>query len=47
MDLSLTELQQLLQNQAREFLDAELPKARVLEIDESEKGFDADLWQKN
>jgi acyl-CoA dehydrogenase len=46
MDLSLTELQQLLQNQAREFLDAELPKARVLEIDESEKGFDADLWQK-
>ena len=46
MDLSLTEMQLLLQNQAREFLDAELPKARVLEIDESEKGFDPDLWQK-
>ena len=46
MDLSLTETQQMLQNAVQEFMEAELPKARVLEIDDSDNGFADDLWGK-
>ncbi len=45
MDLALTEIQTLLQNSAREFLEAEMPKSRVLEIDDSESGFAVDIWE--
>ena len=45
MDLTLTEIQNLLQNSTREFMDAEMPKSRVLEIDDSESGFDPNLWE--
>ena len=46
MDLSLTEVQTMLQNSAREFMEREMPKARVLEIDDSQSGFAPDIWQK-
>ncbi|MSQ41158.1 MAG: acyl-CoA dehydrogenase [Dehalococcoidia bacterium] len=46
MDLALTETQVMLQNSAKEFLSAELPKHRVREIDDSETGFDRELWRK-
>ncbi len=46
MDLALTETQVMLQNSAKEFLTAELPKHRVREIDDSETGFAPDLWRK-
>ena len=46
MDLSLTETQQMLQNAVQEFMEAELPKSRVLEIDDSDTGFADDLWGK-
>ena len=39
MDLALNEIQTLLQNSAREFLEAEMPKSKVLEIDDSPSGF--------
>jgi alkylation response protein AidB-like acyl-CoA dehydrogenase len=45
MDLALTEIQTLLQNSAREFLEAEMPKSRVLEIDDSESGFAVEIWE--
>ncbi len=45
MDLSLNEIQTLLQNSAREFMETEVPKARVLEIDDSPSGFSEELWQ--
>ena len=46
MDLSLTETQTLLRRIATEFLERELPKERVREIDESETGFSPVLWRK-
>ena len=46
MDLTLTETQTMLQNATREFMEAEMPKSRVLEIDDSESGFAADIWEK-
>ena len=46
MDLSLTETQTMLQSTAQEFMEAEMPKVRVLEIDDSESGFAADIWEK-
>lgn len=46
MDLALNEVQTMLQNTAREFMDAEMPKSRVLEIDDSPTGFAVDLWEK-
>lgn len=45
MDLSLNETQTMLQNTANELMEAELPKSRVLEIDNSPSGFSADLWK--
>ena len=44
MDLSLTETQVMLRRMATEFLEQELPKERVREIDESETGFSPPLW---
>jgi alkylation response protein AidB-like acyl-CoA dehydrogenase len=46
MDLALSEVQIMLQNSTREFMEAEMPKSRVLEIDDSETGFSSELWQK-
>ena len=46
MDLTLTENQTMLQSTALEFMEAEMPKSRVLEIDDSESGFAADIWEK-
>ncbi len=46
MDLALTETQVMLQNSAKEFLAAEMPKPRVRELDDSESGFAPDLWRK-
>ena len=46
MDLSFNETQTMLQTAATEFMEAELPKSRVLEIDESPSGFAPDLWGK-
>ncbi|MBF8267483.1 MAG: hypothetical protein HW388_991 [Dehalococcoidia bacterium] len=46
MDLSLTETQVMLKNSATEVMEAELPKQRVLEVDQSPTGFNQDLWQK-
>jgi alkylation response protein AidB-like acyl-CoA dehydrogenase len=46
MDLSFNEVQVMLQNAAREFMEAEMPKSRVLEIDDSPSGFAVDLWEK-
>ena len=46
MDLTLNEIQTMLQTSAREFMDDQLPKTRVLEIDDSESGFDSDLWER-
>ena len=46
MDLALNEIQTLLQNSAREFMEAEVPKSKVLEIDDSPSGFSEELWQK-
>ena len=45
MDLTLNETQTMLQNAAREFMGDQVPKSRVLEIDDSESGFDPELWQ--
>lgn len=46
MDLSLTETQTLLKDTTTQLLEAELPKQRVREVDESPTGFNQDLWQK-
>ncbi len=46
MDLSLTESQVMLKTSATDFLNAELPKERVLEIDDSPTGFDPELWRR-
>jgi alkylation response protein AidB-like acyl-CoA dehydrogenase len=46
MDLSLTETQTMLKDAATHFMETELPKQRVREVDESPTGFNQDLWQK-
>ena len=46
MDLSLTETQALLKDATTSFMETELPKQRVREVDESPTGFNQDLWQK-
>ena len=45
MDLTLNEIQTMLQSSAREFMEDQVPKTRVLEIDDSESGFDPSLWE--
>ena len=46
MDLALNEIQTLIQNLAREFMEGEMPKDKVLEIDDSPSGFSEEVWQK-
>jgi alkylation response protein AidB-like acyl-CoA dehydrogenase len=45
VDLSLNETQLMLRDLAREFVEREVPKTRVREIDESPTGFSRDLWE--
>ncbi|MBE0431724.1 MAG: acyl-CoA/acyl-ACP dehydrogenase [Dehalococcoidia bacterium] len=46
MDLGLSEEQEMLKASARDFLQKECPKQLVRQLDESEEGYSADLWQK-
>ncbi|MDA0768901.1 MAG: hypothetical protein BZY79_02110 [SAR202 cluster bacterium Casp-Chloro-G4] len=46
MDLGLNEAQQMLKNSAREFLDAECPTTYVREMEEDERGYTQEMWQK-
>jgi alkylation response protein AidB-like acyl-CoA dehydrogenase len=46
MDLALDESQELLKNTATEFMETELPRQRVREIDDSDIGYAPDIWQK-
>ena len=46
MDLGLTELQELLKNSARDFLENECPETLVREMEEDERGYSAELWGK-
>ena len=45
MDLGLNEIQTMLQNLAREFMETEMPTTRVLEIDDSPSGFAVEVWK--
>jgi alkylation response protein AidB-like acyl-CoA dehydrogenase len=45
MNLALSEEQEMLKTMARDFLTDKLPKATVKEIEESEEGYSAELWQ--
>ena len=45
MDLSFTETQEMLKNTARSFLSRECPMTRLRELDETETGFDPNLWR--
>ncbi len=46
MDLGLTETQQLLRNTAKEFLETECPSSYVREMEEDERGYTPEMWQK-
>ena len=46
MDLGLNETQQMLRNSAREFLQAECPDTYVREMEEDERGYTPEMWQK-
>ncbi|MGQ9572798.1 MAG: acyl-CoA dehydrogenase family protein [Dehalococcoidia bacterium] len=46
MDLGLSEEQELLRNFARDFLEKECPETFVREMEEDEKGYTPDFWQK-
>lgn len=46
MDLGLNETQQMLKNSAREFLQAECPDTYVRAMEEDERGYTPDMWQK-
>lgn len=46
MDLSLTEMQEMLRTTARDFMKRECPWTLVKEIDETDTGFSEDLWRK-
>jgi alkylation response protein AidB-like acyl-CoA dehydrogenase len=46
MDFALTEEQEMLKRQAREFLENECPKTLVREMEENEKGYSPELWDK-
>ena len=46
MDLGLTEAQQMLRNSAREFLEAECGEAFVRAMEEDERGYTPESWQK-
>lgn len=46
MDLGLSEEQQLLQQNARDFLQKECPESLVRAMEEDEKGYSPELWKK-
>jgi len=46
MDLGHSEEQQLLKNAARDFLEKECPEAFVRQMEEDEKGYTPEFWQK-
>ena len=46
MDLELTETQQMLRTSARTFLEAECSTTHVREMELTDHGFSADIWQK-
>jgi len=46
MDLGLDEAQQMLKNSARVFLEAECPDTYVREMEQDERGYTPELWQK-
>jgi len=46
MDLGLEEQQEMLKNFARDFLEKECPESLVREMEEDEKGYSPELWQK-
>lgn len=46
MDFSLTEEQELLRRSAREFLDKECPKDFVRQMEQDERGYTRELWEK-
>ncbi len=46
MDLGLDEQQEMLKNFARDFLEKECPESLVRQMEEDEKGYSPDLWQK-
>ena len=46
MDLGLDEAQQMLRNSAREFLDAECPDTYVRAMEEDERGYTQEMWQR-
>lgn len=46
MNLDFTEEQEMLRTSARDFLTTECPKALVRELEEDEKGYSPELWQK-
>jgi len=46
MDLGLSEEQEMLKTLARDFLQKECPKRLVRQLDESDEGYSAELWQR-
>jgi alkylation response protein AidB-like acyl-CoA dehydrogenase len=46
MDLGLDEQQEMLKNFARDFLEKECPESLVRAMEEDEKGYSPELWQK-
>jgi len=46
MDLGLDEQQEMLKNFARDFLEKECPEQLVRAMEEDEKGYSPELWQK-
>lgn len=46
MDLGLDEQQEMLRNVARDFLEKECPESLVRQMEEDDKGYSPDLWQK-
>ena len=46
MDLGFNEAQQMLKSMAREFLEKECPATIVREMEEDERGYTPELWQK-
>ena len=45
-NLGLSEQQEMLRRTAREFLEAECPTTLVRELEESERGYSPELWQR-
>ena len=46
MDLSLTDRQESLKNAAREFFDAECPTSLVRAMEDDDRGYPAELWER-